>query len=55
MEQKFISAKASMRETPYVAFKWETGFVVMSQEAFNKLNKKEKDLLLKPMNKKGVK
>ena len=33
----------------YIAFEWDTGFVVMEQDAWNKLSKRKKDALLAPM------
>jgi len=38
----------------YIAFAWDTGYIVIEQSAFNKMKKSKKDKLLEPMkNRKG--
>lgn len=36
----------------FIAFAWDTGYVVMEQSAFNRMKKSKKDKLLEPMMKK---
>ena len=33
----------------YIAFAWDTGYIVIEQSAFNKMKKSKKDKLLEPM------
>lgn len=50
MDEEFEKAKAAM-EVPYLAFKWDEGFIVISQQAFEKMNERKKKILLAPMKK----
>lgn len=34
---------------PCLSFQWETGYIVITQEAFCKLSSRKKDILLAPM------
>lgn len=43
---KELSSEQSKMASPYIAFQWETGFVVIAQENFNKLTKKQQRKLM---------
>ncbi|GEM_PF-5590181 len=43
-ELNFVEEKGDIPD--YIAFEWETGFVVMTQVAFNKLKQRQKALLM---------